>query len=136
MLRHSVPHFPNKRRILNALRVEWRSSTPLFASTLERRNVNINFKKYLIFSSGDRTHHRRVTVTPLCPWATTASELLTIVNILKAQRKGFYVVLIKISFTLYHAHSRVKIKIDSSVKTLRFSFSAEFWRHCVLSSGT
>ena len=39
--------------VLEALRVEWRNSTPRFASTSERRNGNININKYFIFSSGD-----------------------------------------------------------------------------------
>ena len=44
-----------------------------------------------------------------------------------------------ISFTLYPTHSRVGRGSSAypslpSVKTLRSTYSAEFWRHCVLSS--
>ena len=46
------------RRILEALRIEWRNSTPSFAWTPWRRNGNMNFNKYLISSSGDRTHNQ------------------------------------------------------------------------------
>ena len=57
--------FPTFHRILEALRVEWRNSTPLYAST---RNRNKNFNKYFISSSGDWTHNRGVVVaTLLCP---------------------------------------------------------------------
>ena len=57
VLRQSVPHFC---RIREALRVEWQNSTPLFASTPERRNNNINLSKYFISSSGDQTHYQSV----------------------------------------------------------------------------
>ena len=55
-----------------ALYVEWRNSTHCFASTPEQRNIDINLNKYFISSSGDRTHYRPVTITSLCPCATTA----------------------------------------------------------------
>ena len=44
-----------------------------FTLVPERRNENIN---EIIHSSEDRTHNRRLTVTPLCPCATTALKLL------------------------------------------------------------
>ena len=37
----NVNPFPAFPQVLEALRVEWRISTPRFASTLERRNENI-----------------------------------------------------------------------------------------------
>ena len=40
--------FPTFRRVLEALRIEWRNSTPCFASVPERRNENINLSKYFI----------------------------------------------------------------------------------------
>ena len=40
--------FPILRRILEALRVAWRNSTPRYASVLERTTKNINLYKYLI----------------------------------------------------------------------------------------
>ena len=65
VLRHSIPHL-----LPNLGGIEWWNSTPLFASTPERRNGNINLNKYLISSSGDRSHNRRIKVTVL--WASTA----------------------------------------------------------------
>ena len=46
--------FPVFRRILKALRVEWRNSMLRFVSTPEGRNENI---KYIISSSGNRNHY-------------------------------------------------------------------------------
>ena len=43
-------------------------------STPERRKENINLNKYYIYLSGNRAHNRRVSFTPLCLWATTASN--------------------------------------------------------------
>ena len=54
VLRHSVHH----SWVLKAFRVEWRNSTPGFASTLELRNRNIHLNNYFICSSGDRTHNQ------------------------------------------------------------------------------
>ena len=52
----SSPHIPRIfRRILEALRIEWRNSTSRFASTPERGNGNIHLNKYSISSSGCRT---------------------------------------------------------------------------------
>ena len=61
--------FPTFCRILEALRVKWQNSTPLFTSTPERRNGNIYLCKYFISSSGDRTHNQSVLqshIVPLC----------------------------------------------------------------------
>ena len=41
---------PLSGRVLEALRVEWRNSTPHFPLTPERRNENINVNKYFISS--------------------------------------------------------------------------------------
>ena len=46
------------RRILEALRVERRNSTPRFALTTERKNENIKLNKHLIPSSWDRTNNQ------------------------------------------------------------------------------
>ena len=46
--------------------VEWQNSTPRFASTVERRNGNINLSKYFISSSRDRTHHQSVLQSHFC----------------------------------------------------------------------
>ena len=43
---------------LETLHVEWRNSTPRFAWTPERRNLNTNLNKYFISSSGDRPHNQ------------------------------------------------------------------------------
>ena len=51
VLRHSASHF---RRILEALCVEQRNSTPRLASTPGRRNENI---KYFTSSSENKTHN-------------------------------------------------------------------------------
>ena len=69
-------HSPLSAEFLEVLRVEWRNSTLRFVSTPEQSG-NIYLNKYFISSSGDRTHKRRVAVTSLCPWATTASILIT-----------------------------------------------------------
>ena len=53
--------------ILEALRVEWQNSTPRLISTPERRNENINLSKYLISSSGDRTHNQSVLQSHFVP---------------------------------------------------------------------
>ena len=45
-------------RISEALCVVGRNSTPRFASTPERKNVNINLNKYFISLSGDQTHNQ------------------------------------------------------------------------------
>ena len=42
VLRHSVSHFPPNYMLSFALRVEWRNSTPLFASTPMRRKEMLN----------------------------------------------------------------------------------------------
>ena len=42
------------------MRVEWRNSTPRFASTPERTNENINVNKYFTSSSGYRTHNQSI----------------------------------------------------------------------------
>ena len=51
----------------DSLRVEWQNSTPRLASTLERRNVNINLSKYFISSSEDRTHNQSVLQSHFVP---------------------------------------------------------------------
>ena len=59
----STTAFFTFRRVLEALRVEWRNSTPHFTSTPERRNVN----KYFISSSGDRTHNQSILQSHFVP---------------------------------------------------------------------
>ena len=44
---------PLSRRVLEALRVEWRNSAPRFASTPERGNENINVNKYFTSRRND-----------------------------------------------------------------------------------
>ena len=73
-----------------SLRVEWRNSTPRFASTPERTNKNINVNKYFTSSSGYRTHSQSI-LQPcyiLCPCATTGINNI-FVNILIVLRYIF-----------------------------------------------
>ena len=63
VLRQSVPHSLTFRWVLEALRVEWRISTPLFASTPEWRNENINVNKYFISTSGYRFHNQSILLS-------------------------------------------------------------------------
>ena len=73
VLRHSVPHFPPSF-FLEALRIEWRNSTPRFGSTQEGRNEIINVYKYWLFSSGEPTTSRFCRHT-LCLCATTSLDI-------------------------------------------------------------
>ena len=57
-------------RILRRGQEALRKSTPRFASTLERRNENINVNKYFTSSIGDRTHNQSILHT-LCLCART-----------------------------------------------------------------
>ena len=43
VLRHFVSYFPIFRRILKAVRVEWRNLTPRFASTTEHNKSKYTF---------------------------------------------------------------------------------------------
>ena len=57
----------------------------------EQRNENINS----LGKSRHRTHSSRVTVTPLCPYATTASKIFRILNNIKTKCYfGFWFVLV------------------------------------------
>ena len=62
-----VLHF---RRILEALCVEWRNSTPCFAALIERGNENI---EYFIFPSGNQTYYLSLLQSHDC--ATTEFRL-------------------------------------------------------------
>ena len=66
-----------------------------FASTPERRNENINVNKYLISSSGDRTHNQSVYRHTLCPCATTNLEILQIIDLIKNNLTIFKLHIIK-----------------------------------------
>ena len=59
------------RRILEALRAEWRNSTPRFASTPERRNKDINLNTYFISSIGIESTTSGVYSYTMYPCATT-----------------------------------------------------------------
>ena len=67
VLRHSFPHFPPDFGGIAC----WVAALNAALSLVTRAKKWI--LKYFISSSGDRTHDRRVTVTLLCLWATTAS---------------------------------------------------------------
>ena len=74
VLRHII--FLTFLRIPEALRVEWRNSTPRFVSLLGRGDENI---KYFIFSSGDRNHKQsRLQSLTSVPAPRMASEVLLI----------------------------------------------------------
>ena len=70
-----VPYFP---RILEALRVEWRNSTPRFASTPQRRNENINVNKYFMSSSGIELTTSRFYIHTLCPCASATTSRISL----------------------------------------------------------
>ena len=68
--RHSVPHLPADGNFA-ALQVEWQKLTPGLLPWYYSEVIKILIN---IPSTEDRTHNGRVTVTPLCPCATTASQ--------------------------------------------------------------
>ena len=71
------------RRVLDALRVEWRNSTPRFASTPERRNDNLNVNKYLSSSFEDRTHNQSILQSHSVPRRHDWPHLFIIKSTLK-----------------------------------------------------
>ena len=70
----------------------------------ERRNRNINLNKYFTSSNGVRTHNRRVTVTPLCLWATTAT-MHSITAFIFFTKHTLYTYCIKTSSNSYNIHT-------------------------------
>ena len=72
VIRHSAPHFPSNFSRHYALSGGTQRRT--FALVPDRRNENIK-KSSFISSRRDRTHNRRVSVTPPCHWATTALRI-------------------------------------------------------------
>ena len=95
----SVKILRSSHQNLEALCVEWRSSTPRFVSTPERRNGTINLSKYFISSSGDRTHNQSVLQSHLVPLRHDRPLLPTNIEIIYFV-KGIQLVDLKIKISL------------------------------------
>ena len=54
-------------QILEALHVDWRNSTPCFASRPQRSHENINVNEYFTSSNGDRTHNQSILQSHFVP---------------------------------------------------------------------
>ena len=64
VLNHSISHFPPK---CGSILLTGGTQRRAFASTLERRNRNLNLNKNFMSSSGDRTHNQSIFLSHFVP---------------------------------------------------------------------
>ena len=101
--------FPTFHGVLEALSTEWRNSTP------KRRNGNINFNKYFISSSGDRSHNQSILHSHFVPKRQDLQKYVNVIHMGKEKYFSFYIGiwnLIKTNYNYFELFYKSGVSFD------------------------